>query len=193
MLPADDGSVTDRAIRSPKVGRRLSLRRAAVCLLAAVVLSACGGGGGGSPAPPPPPSASGWVPGSFLPAASFAAQCATPRTGTDPSTGQPYPDVQGTVLTQNNWLRSWSNDLYLWYDEIADRDPGLYATSPYFDVLKTMATTASGRPKDRFHFTYDTAEWRVLAQSGVSAGYSVEWAVISGSPPRRVVVAYTTA
>jgi C-terminal processing protease CtpA/Prc len=125
-----------------------------------------------------------------LPAASFAAQCVTPRTGTDPATGLPYADVQGTTLAQNNWLRSWSNDLYLWYDEIADRDPGLYGTSAYFDFLKTTATTASGRPKDRFHFTYDTAQWLALSQSGVSAGYGAEWAVVANLPPRQIVVAY---
>jgi C-terminal processing protease CtpA/Prc len=102
--------------------------------------------------------------------------------------------VQGTTLAQNNWLRSWSNDLYLWYDEIADRDPGLYtSTASYFDLLKTTATTAAGRPKDRFHFTYDTAQWLALSQSGVSAGYGLEWAVISSTPPRQVVVAYTDA
>ena len=42
---------------------------------------------------------------------------------------QPYNDVQGTVLSQNNWLRSWSNDLYLWSDEIVDRDPANYTTT----------------------------------------------------------------
>ena len=111
-----------------------------------VVLAGCGGGGGGgaaAPAPAPVPgSPSGWVPGSFLPAESFAAQCVNPRTGTDPDTGLPYADIKGTTLTQNNWLRSWSNDLYLWYDEIVDRDPGLYDTPAYFGFLKTTATTA---------------------------------------------------
>ena len=117
-----------------------------------------------------------------------------PRTGTDSSTGLPYPDVKGSVLTENNWLRSWSNDTYLWYDEIPDLDPGLYGTTAaYFGLLKTTATTASGQPKDRFHFTYDTAQWRALSQSGVSAGYGVEWAVVANLPPRRIVVAYVQA
>ena len=137
----------------------------------------------------------GWVAGSFLPAASFAAQCVAPRSGTDPATGQPYRDMKGTVLAQNNWLRSWSNDLYLWYAEIPDSDPGLYVSSAaYFDLLKKLwLTTASGRPKDRFHFTYDTAQWQTLSQSGVSAGYGAEWSVVANLPPRRVVVAYVEA
>jgi C-terminal processing protease CtpA/Prc len=100
-------------------------------------------------------------------------------------------DVQGTVTDQNNWLRSWSNDLYLWYNEIVDRDPGLYTTPAYFDLLQTTATTASGRDKDRFHFTYSTTEWLNLVQSGVEAGYGAQWAVVAGLPPRRIVVAYT--
>lgn len=94
------------------------------------------------------PPASGWTQGVFAPADSFVAQCASPRSGTDPDTGETYPDVPGSTLTENNWLRSWSNDLYLWYSEIVDRDPGLHSTPEYFELLKTSATTASGAPKD---------------------------------------------
>ena len=85
-----------------------------------------GGGddGGGAPAPP----ASGWVAGSFLPSASFVGRCVSPRSGTNPANGLPYADIQGSATDENNWLRSWSNELYLWYNEIIDRDPGLYAT-----------------------------------------------------------------
>jgi C-terminal processing protease CtpA/Prc len=103
----------------------------------------------------------------------------------------PYTDTQGNATTENNWLRSFSNDLYLWYAEIVDRDPSLYPTPAYFDLLKTTATTPSGTAKDQFHFTYPTAEFIALSQSGVAAGYGVEWAIVSPAPPRRVVVAYT--
>jgi carboxyl-terminal processing protease len=132
-----------------------------------------------------------WEPGVFAPAATFAAECAVPRVGIDPSTGLPYPDTPGSTLTENNWLRSWTNDLYLWYAEIVDQDPALYQTPAYFDLLKTTATTASGAPRDRFHFTYPTAEWLALSQAGVQVGYGVQWAVVSATPPRQVVVAYT--
>jgi hypothetical protein len=125
-----------------------------------------------------------------MPSASFAAQCAAPRSGTDPETGQPFPDLQGTVLNENNWLRSWSNELYLWYDEILDRDPSLYTTAAYFDLLRTDELTPSGNFKDKFHFTYPTAEWQALSQSGVSAGYGAEWALLAGAPPREAVVLY---
>lgn len=168
--------------------RTVCARTASIATLV-LGLVACGGGGGGDTAPTPP--ASDWVAGSFLPSASFAGRCVNPRSGIDPVDGLPYNDVQGTATSENNWLRSWSHELYLWYDEIVDRDPSLHATPAYFDLLKTTAVTTSGRPKDRFHFTYPTPEWLALVQSGTQAGYGVEWAVLSGVPPRNIVVAYT--
>ena len=138
------------------------------------------------------PSESGWVSGVFLPASTFADQCQNPRTGNDPRDGRPWPDVQGRMVDENNWLRSWSNDTYLWYDEIVDRDPGLYADPlEYFDLLKTTERTPSDAPKDRFHFTYDTDDWIALSQTGQSAGYGAQWTLISRSPPREAAVAYT--
>jgi hypothetical protein len=154
------------------------------------LLAACGGGGGGGggggaivpPPPPPPPPGNSWMAGVFQPSSSFAAECAAPRSFTT--------DVQGSALAENNWLRSWSNELYLWYSEIVDRDPALHTTSAYFDLLKTPAMTASGTAKDQFHFTYPTDEWLALSQSGVSAGYGVEWALLSPIPPRQAIVLY---
>ncbi|HUQ50854.1 MAG TPA: S41 family peptidase, partial [Gammaproteobacteria bacterium] len=75
--------------------------------------------------------------------------------------------------------------------EIVDRDPAPYATTTYFDLLRTTATTASGRAKDQFHFTYDTVDWLALQQSGTEAGYGAVWSVVASLPPRRIVVAYT--
>ncbi len=109
--------------------------------------------------------------------------CVNPRAGTS--------DRQGTVVDQNNWLRSWTNEYYLWYSEVVDRNPAQYSTEDYFDLLKTSATTPSNQPKDKFHFTYDTAVWQALSQGGVEAGYGAEFAVLRGAPPRRIVVAYT--
>jgi C-terminal processing protease CtpA/Prc len=155
-------------------------------------LAACGGGGGGGGTSPPSPPDTGWQPGVFLDASTFAAQCQSPRSGTDPATGLAYPDVQGTTTDENNFLRSFSQDTYLWYSEITDRDPGLYNdTLTYFDLLRTTAITPSGAPKDKFHFTYDTDEYFQLSQSGVSAGYGAAWALLAAAPPRKIVVAYT--
>jgi carboxyl-terminal processing protease len=169
-------------------------KAACAALVLSLAVAGCGGGGGGGSASGgggPPLAGSGWVAGSFLPASSFAGKCINPRSGTDPQTGMPYNEVRGTATDENNFLRSWSNDLYLWYNEIVDRDPGQYATPDYFDLLRTTAVTASGAQKDKFHFTYPTAEWVNLSQSGVEAGYGALWAVVASFPPRRIVVAYT--
>jgi C-terminal processing protease CtpA/Prc len=171
-------------------------------LIAGTLVAGCGGGGGGGGAGGGQPSTtsttgttgtgSGWVHGQFLPASDFAAHCAVPRTGIDPYTNKAYPDVQGTALDERNWLRSWNNDLYLWFGEVVDQDPGGFTSdAAYFDVLKTTATTPSGKPKDRFHFTYSTSTWESLSQSGVEPGYGASFVVLVATPPRKVVVAYT--
>ena len=135
--------------------------------------------------------AKGWVSGVFEDASTFKDLCATPRMGTD-ADGDAFPDTQGATLDENNWLRSWSNNTYLWYDEIEDRDPACCETLDYFDLLRTFARTASGAYKDRFHFTEDTAQRTARVRSGVTAGYGARFAVLRGSPPRRDVrVAYT--
>ena len=156
-----------------------------------VAAAVAGGYGCGSSDGSGNSSATSWTSGTFQPASTFVAQCATPRTGTDPGTGKAYPDKPGSTLAENNWLRSWSHDLYLWYREVPDLNPASYATGAYFEVLKTSATTPSGNPKDKFHFTYPTPQWVALSQSGVEAGYGAQWVLISSRPPRQVVVAFT--
>lgn len=163
-----------------------------VCVLFAVLLtqSGCGGGAATSAravaAPPqsPPPAPAQFTLGVFEPSTNFANMCATARVGAQ------FPDSQGTTTDENDWLRSWSNELYLWYDEIVDRDPASYTTPQYFDLMKTIATTASGAPKDQFHFSIPTEEWEALSQSGLSAGYGARFSVIAPTVPREIVVAY---
>ncbi|HKI73176.1 MAG TPA: S41 family peptidase [Pseudomonadales bacterium] len=141
--------------------------------------------------PTPTPSVSTFTPGVFAPASNFKDRCANPRSGVNPSTGARWPDIQGTTTDENNWLRSWSNDIYLWYSEIQDADPSKYSTPTYFDLMKTMATTSTGVPRDKFHFTYDTNTWLAFSQGGPTAGYGATFTLINSSPPREVVVAYT--
>ncbi|MEO1574785.1 MAG: peptidase, partial [Pseudomonadota bacterium] len=168
-----------------------------VFVAAALLLAGCGGGGGGADpfvAPPPVGSNGDWERGVFQPSGNFKASCAAPRTGIDPATGQRYPDRAGSLIDELNFLRSFSDETYLWYSEIIDRDPSFY-TDPlfYFDLLKTNRTDANGDPIDRFHFTYDSEEWYQLAQTGVSAGYGAVWSLRSTVPPRDVVIAYVEA
>ena len=173
-------------------------------MLTGLMLSACGGGGGSSS---PEPTAvnqttntgttqtgntnsSGFVAGVFQSSSVFKDSCGAPRTSTASET---FPDMQGSFADEGYWLRSWSNDTYLWYDEIQDRDPGLYATSAagvaeYFELLKTEATTPSGNPKDRFHFTRDTAEYLAESQQGITFGYGATYKLISSSAPRELVI-----
>ena len=163
-----------------------------------VFAAGCGGGGSGGaststpprpPAAPPagqtPPPAVGFENGTFAASSSFANRCALPRTGTDPS-GRAWPDVQGTTTDENNFLRSWSNELYLWFDEIVDVDPESLSTPEYFDAMKSLETTPSGAPKDKFHFTRDTDEFLAFAQSGVEAGYGMDLAVLQSRVPREI-------
>jgi len=146
-------------------------------------LAACGGGGGGGGSGPPVGGGNTWRSGVFQPSSNFDSMCVAPRAGT--------ADRSGTRTDQNNWLRSWTNELYLWYGEVTDRDPSLYATDEYFDLLKTNAHTPSGQDKDKFHFTYDTAAWEALSQGGTSSGYGADFTILAPFPPRRIVVAFT--
>ncbi|MFK8016540.1 MAG: S41 family peptidase [Gammaproteobacteria bacterium] len=164
--------------------------RCAVFGSISVLLTACGSGGSGSSFTPPP-VATTWQSGVFASAASFKSSCEAPRSGINPATGSVYPDVAGTKFDEMNYLRSFSNDTYLWYDEITDRNPANYAAVlDYFDILKTNQTTPSGQPKDNFHFTYDSDEWYELSQTGVSAGYGAQFAIIRAESPREVLVAF---
>lgn len=158
-----------------------------------VALSSCGGGGsdGGGGSGGGIGNGGDWQAGVYPASNTLDAKCAAPRTGTDPSTQQPFVDTQGTTRDEKNWIRSWSRETYLWYSELPDLNP---ATSTsvlgYFDSQRTTAVTASGKPKDDFHFTYPTSEWFALSQSGVAPGYGLTWAVVASTPPRNIIVAY---
>jgi hypothetical protein len=146
-------------------------------------LASCGGGPSSSGPVQQVPGNSTWQSGIFQPSTNFDKMCANPRPGTS--------DVQGTRTDENNWLRSWTNELYLWYSEVTDVDPSQYATADYFNLLKTNSVTASGAPKDKFHFTYTTDAWQQLSQGGTEAGYGAEFAILVPRPPRQIVVAFT--
>lgn len=121
----------------------------------------------------------------------FKDYCAVPRAGVD-ADGDPFPDRQGSTWDENNWLRSWSHDTYLWYDEIEDVDPGCCDTPTYFSLLRTFERAPSGEFKDRFHFTQNTAEYRARVSTGaVGAGYGASFAVLAARPPREIRVRYT--
>jgi hypothetical protein len=167
---------------------------ASVCAVL-VLLSGCGGGGGGSsasagapigdsqtpPSIPTGPSADP-IPTNFM---SYQNLCVAPRTGVD-AQGLSFPDRQGTLLDEMKFLRGWADRYYLWYDEIPStvRMADYTNTLDYFAALKTPALTASGKPKDHFHFTYTTAEWDAMSRAGEEVGYGLTWSRNSATAPR---------
>ena len=164
-----------------------------------MTLGACGGGGGGGgnnsspPPPPPPPTGSGptYQPGVYPAASTFKDQCANPRSGVDIE-GNPFPDEPGSLLEELFWLRSWTNETYLWNDEVPDLDPNDYNNrETYFGLLKTDEVTASGTPKDDFHFSEPTEDYLASRTSAPQAGYGANFAIFAGTPPRDVRVVYT--
>ena len=167
-------------------------------LFLSCVLSACGGGdssGDGvvNPTPLPTPGSEDdlydWEQGVYYASNLYKDQCENPRTGNNPFNGnQPYPDEAGAYFEENFWLRSWINELYLWYDEVDDLNPYQYQTEDYFERLKTDATTPSGAAKDKFHFTWDTFDYLTTTVSGVSFGYGMQLAFLQSTPPREVRV-----
>lgn len=169
---------------------RATVRLAMFAIFAS--LAACGGGGGGGGGGAAPNNAPATAT-ALAQSSTFAGQCVAPRFGVDPDTGAAFPDTQGSLDTEKSWLRSWIDETYLWFDEVPTTLVAANYATPiaYFDVLKTPKLTASGRPKDRFHFTQDTAQYRALSQGGIALGYGLQLAILSPQPPRDVRVAFT--
>ncbi|MDB5751106.1 MAG: hypothetical protein JWP65_1527 [Ramlibacter sp.] len=110
--------------------RQLLARPALAALAAsALLLAACGGGGGGG-------EAGG---GGATTSASFAGVC--------------------TLEGQKQFARAYLGETYLWYDEIREVDPALYANLPdYFDALLVRTPDANGLPKDRYSTVLPTGQ-----------------------------------
>lgn len=154
------------------------------CLAAALVfqLSGCGGEGAGSLAPPaptpePPAPELPPMPDASLPWLSKFNHCAQPRSGLDPVSKMPYPDLPGSLADELSWVRSWVDETYLWYREVpaSVQASGFSDPVSFFNALKTPALTASGREKDRFHFTYPSSKWHALSGAGLELGYGMTW------------------
>jgi C-terminal processing protease CtpA/Prc len=165
----------------------------ALITVISLLLYACGGGGNSqSPTASPTPrsTAPDWIAGQFYNDSIYKDLCAVPRTGPD-SNGDTFLDSQGTTMHEKMWLRSWTNDTYLWFSEVDDNNPSLFTVANYFDQLKTDERTPSGSFKDNFHFAQSTEEYNLRTQSGVTSGYGISWEFFSASSPRRLIVRYT--
>jgi carboxyl-terminal processing protease len=163
-----------------------SLKLSYLALICA--LSACGGSADDEARPSSP------IATSSQSSSAYKDMCANPRTGLDPfNNNRPYPDKAGSLQNEKDWLRAWVDETYLWYREVPKNlNPSHYATAiDYFNALKTPAFSTSGNPKDKYHFTENTAEFNKRFQSGIRIGYGMELSYISNSPPRKFIVAYT--
>jgi carboxyl-terminal processing protease len=125
-----------------------------------------------------------------MPSSTFAQQC-SPSNLLAPASAR-----TASLTTEKQWVRSYVNEAYLWYNEVptVNASAALYSNESnvstsldnYFNALLTPARTASGKLKDEFSFTYPSAEWQALSQSGVTGGYGIEWALGSPTPPRNI-------
>jgi len=168
------------ALLAGKRGGIARVARLGSAVASVLALASCGGGGGSSDSS-----------GGLVASSSVAQHCAAPRSGSS--------DVLGTVLDEKTWVRSWTDETYLWYPDVralsaTTLDPNNYTTAvTYFNALKSPLLTTSGKAKDQFHFIYDTPTWVALSQSGVSYGYGFEFAWESNTPPRKAVIIYSNA
>lgn len=167
------------------------LRPALLCTL--LTLAACGGGNSTALGPKPVSnnSSSSSPTATYKDSTEFQNRCENPRTGRSEFTGITFPDKRGSRTDEKNFLRSWTHETYLWFDEVADVSPTRSNESPqdYFMLLKTNRTTASGAPKDNFHFYEPTASAEAW-DAGVSYDYGIRLKVYSTLPPRLYQVAY---
>ncbi len=124
--------------------------------VAAVLLAGCGGGGG-STTPVPPPA-------TVYPAPNALANICTPEG-------------------EKAWVRSYIDDVYLWYNEIVDVNAASYATpSDYFDALLVKS-------KDKFSFSLPKAQMDAVLSGAGEVSYGASFTV---SPDNlRLLVAYS--
>jgi len=104
-------------------------------------------------------------------------------------------------LRSKFWIRSWSDETYLWNTEIEDTDPNSIADRvDYFDITKSfeLTETGSGREKDDFHFSEPTEDFVDRRNSAASSGYGYRLTSVgprdangSSIPPRDFRILYT--
>ena len=177
-----------------------AVRGAFLGLSGMMLLAACGGGNSSTsapssppPSPPPPTESAGpsFTAGVFEPSSNFEDRCEVVRAGVDIQ-GDPFPDRPGSTLEENFFLRSWTNETYLFNTDVVDRDPADFDDPvDYFAVLRTTAQTPSGRDVDEFHFSQPTEDFLAARNSAPRAGYGARFVAFSTVPPRDFRVLFT--
>jgi carboxyl-terminal processing protease len=123
-------------------------RGALAAAAVALLLAGCGGGGGGDS------TARSDV--GLAPSSSLAGIC--------------------TLEGQKSFVRSYLNEVYLWYDEIPAVNPADYnSVQAYMSALLVRTPDATGLPKDRFSAVL-TTEGADALQASALAGQRIEQA-----------------
>ena len=118
-------------------------RGAFVSLAAALLLAGCGSGSGDDSPPPPANSA-------FPPSSSLAGIC--------------------TLAGEKAFLRSYMDEVYLWYNEIPAVNPADFNSIPaYMNALLVRTPDAAGLPKDRFSAVLTIEEANALQASALAS------------------------
>ncbi|MFM2087885.1 MAG: hypothetical protein RLZZ237_2754, partial [Pseudomonadota bacterium] len=96
-------------------------------LASLVMLAACGGGGSSAPATSTTDNGTGTGNGGsnggntvLASSSTLANRCEKPRAGNS-------SDKPGTLRNEQDWVRSWIDESYLWYNEV----PNTYLAQNY--------------------------------------------------------------
>lgn len=127
-----------------------------------------------------------WEAGVFASPSRFANQCEAPRTGTDPYSGQLFPDRPGTAMHEKMWLRSFTDVAYYWYDEVEDINPEPFSVPQYFDTVLRA-------DHDQFHFSQPYESYMAAYEEGVSVDYGIVWEIRHSSDGFQVYIKQVTA
>ena len=105
------------------------------------------------------------TPGFFNPPASLRIPAAILAEILPASASQ----TDSATLKKRALVRSWSHESYLWYDEITMSIRRCMPPLKPLIILSCLnhRETPSGNPKDRFHFTRNTADYQAESQQGV--------------------------
>ena len=165
---------------------------AVVLMLQALLISACGGGGSANN----PLDCGSAFECRTAKSAPLAQRCEAPRSGSDPfNNNRPYPDQAGSLAIEQQWLRTYMGEVYLWPNEISPANPADYnlnnhsspaaAMNGYFRDLLTDRRSRNNLPKDRFSFTADTAEWNARTRGTEAVGYGLLPVLVRAEHPNR--------
>lgn len=89
--------------------------------------------------------------------------------------GGSSPSSSPQQEAEKAWVRSYLDDVYLWYNEIVDVSAGNYPLpADYFKALLVKS-------RDRYSFTAPRAEVESVMKEGVDVGYGVKWGWAGGS------------